>query len=117
MHFILDHNVDSAVGTMLRRRGHTVQTASELGVREALDDDLTVLADERGAALVTHDRTFSQRRRRNAIGKHLWLHCAEFAAADLLDRDLSLVVAMLNSRANCVVALSTHGVELSGEWK
>lgn len=117
MHFILDHNVDSAVGKMLRRRGHTVETASELGVREALDDDLTVLADERGAALVTHDRAFSQRRRRNAIGRHLWLHCAEFTAADLLERDLDLVIAMLGSRANCVVALSANGVELSGEWK
>lgn len=117
MHFILDHNVDAAVGSMLRRRGHVVETASELGIREALDDDLTVLADERGAVLVTHDREFSQRRRRNAIGKHLWLRCVEFAAAELLERDLELVVAMLNSRVDCVVALSTHGVELSGEWK
>ena len=102
---------------MLRRHGHAVEIASQLGVRTALDDDLTVLAHERGAVLVTHDRAFSQRRRRNAIGKHLWLNCAEFTAADLLERDLALVETMLNSRVDCVVALSPHGVELSGEWR
>ncbi|MDQ3764180.1 MAG: DUF5615 family PIN-like protein [Actinomycetota bacterium] len=71
--FVCDHDVDAAVAMMLRKAGHEAWTAADAGLYRAGDDDLTVYADNKGAVLISHDTEFSQRRRRNMIGKHIWL--------------------------------------------
>ena len=52
MRFLLDNDVDAAVGKMLRRERHECWTASQVGLAAAMDDELTVWAADRGAALV-----------------------------------------------------------------
>jgi Domain of unknown function (DUF5615) len=42
--FLLDHDVDAAVGRMLRRHRHECLTASQVGLATATDDALTVWA-------------------------------------------------------------------------
>lgn len=60
MRFLLDHDVDAAVGKMLRHRGHECWTAGSAGLATAQDDDLTVWATEHVAAVVSTDREFGQ---------------------------------------------------------
>lgn len=52
---------------MLVRRGHDAWTAAQAGLNQEPDDTLTVYAYERDAVLLTHDREFSQRRRKNVV--------------------------------------------------
>jgi Domain of unknown function (DUF5615) len=42
--FLLDHDVDAAVGQTLRQRGHECWTAGSAGLARARDDELTVWA-------------------------------------------------------------------------
>jgi predicted nuclease of predicted toxin-antitoxin system len=114
--FCLDNDVDVAVGRMLRHRGHECWTVHQAGLAAASDDALTVYATERKAVLVTHDREFSQRRRRNTVGRHLWLNCEQFHAEQLLGQHLDEVIRLLNSRQDCMVSISQAGVEISWGW-
>jgi predicted nuclease of predicted toxin-antitoxin system len=57
--FLLDHDVDAAVGRMLRRHRHQCLTASQVGLATATDDALTVWATEHGAVVISTDVEFS----------------------------------------------------------
>lgn len=77
MRFLLDNDVDAAVGRMLRRHRHECLTARQVGLATAADDALTVWASEQGAVVVSTDVEFSRRRMKNAIGHHVWLRCKD----------------------------------------
>lgn len=97
MRFFLDNDVPVSVGKMLRNRGHECWTAAEAGLAtEGQDDNLTVYAEAHHAVLVTLDREFSQRRRKNPIGRHVWLHCPDPEAAAVLDAHLVEVLRLLH---------------------
>lgn len=115
--FLLDHNVDVDVARMLRRHGHRVHSASELGAKDARDDELTVTATNKGGwVVVTHDREFSQRRLRQAMGRHLHLRCDEWLAAELLEARLNEVVGVLQHLEHVTLQLSEHGLTLRSSW-
>jgi predicted nuclease of predicted toxin-antitoxin system len=115
--FFLDHDVDVAVGRALRRAGHECWTAADAGLFRDSDDALTVYAGNRRAVLVTHDHEFSERRRLNVTGHHLYLRCAEWDAADLLLSHLDQIVRLFQRRADLYVRLSANGaVETSQQW-
>lgn len=87
MRFLLDNDVDHAVASLLRGFGHDVVAASEVGLGGAVpaaDDEVTVYAIDRGMTVVTHDRAFTARRKRNTIGLHVRLMCAQPDAPDVL---------------------------------
>jgi predicted nuclease of predicted toxin-antitoxin system len=65
LRFLIDHDVDAAVGTMLRRRRHECWSASEVGLAAAADDLLTVWAYDHDAAVVSTDKEFGRRRMKN----------------------------------------------------
>ena len=67
MLFLLDHDVDAAVGRMLRRRQHDCHTAGDVGLEQARDDALTVCASQHGAVVVSTDREFGQRRMKTRL--------------------------------------------------
>jgi predicted nuclease of predicted toxin-antitoxin system len=115
--FLLDHDVDAAVGRMLRQRHHECWTASAVGLAAASDDALTVWASEHGAVVISTDREFGQRRSRNAIGLHVWLHCADWDASTVLGAHLSDVVARLEARSDLTVRVSKEGVSDSSDWR
>jgi hypothetical protein len=74
LRFLLDNDVDYGVARVLRRHGHDVVTADDVGlagVDSAEDDALTVYGLEHGRVVVTHDREFTTRRRRNTLGLHV----------------------------------------------
>jgi predicted nuclease of predicted toxin-antitoxin system len=117
MRFILDHDVDVAVGAMLRRNRHECWTAVDAGLQQDRDDDLTVYACGKRAVLVTHDREFSARRRRNAIGHHLWLDVDEWEAASLLEARLDEVCKWFERFADLTLRLTRGGLYPSRGWQ
>ena len=116
MRFVCDHDVDAAVAATLRRLGHDAWTAANAGLSAVSDDELTVYADDQSAALLTHDTEFSKRRRRNVVGKHVWLRCSEMDAADLIEDRIDELVAALCVRKAVWVRLSAEGLSLSFAW-
>lgn len=117
MLFLLDENVDAAVGVMLRREGYPCLLAQRAGLSGASDDDVSVYAHNHHAVVVTHDEAFSRRRRKNVYGKHLWLRCREDAAPGLLRLHLPEVVNQMQYREALVMVVSPSGVEVfPHEW-
>jgi predicted nuclease of predicted toxin-antitoxin system len=115
--FLLDHDVDAAVGKMLRQRKHQCWTAGAAGLATATDDDLTVWATEHLAAVVSTDREFGRRRMKNAIGHHVWLRCLDWEAADVLDIYISGVIELLEGRVDVTVRVSKDaGIDASSNW-
>lgn len=117
MRFFLDHDVSVDVARMLREERHECWTAGDAGLGEAADDALTVYAGHKGAILVTHDREFSQRRRRNVSGWHVQLRCHEWEAADLLRTHLSYVIEMTGRYEDIFFAMSARGCETHHGWE
>jgi predicted nuclease of predicted toxin-antitoxin system len=115
--FLLDHDVDAAVGRMLRQRHHECWTAGAVGLAAASDDALTVWASGHSAVVVSTDREFGQRRTRNAIGLHVWLHCPDWEASAVLSAHLDEVATRLEARTDLTVRVSKEGVTDSSDWR
>jgi predicted nuclease of predicted toxin-antitoxin system len=110
--FFLDNNVDAAVRTVLFRAGHVCWTAASAGLAAANDDSIAVYADQKNAVLVSHDKAFAERHKRNTTGKHLWLRCEPPDAAQIVDRHLSEILQQLASLSHVVVEVSAERVRL-----
>jgi predicted nuclease of predicted toxin-antitoxin system len=107
--FFLDHNVPASVRGMLISQAHECWTAAEAGLAEVQDDNLSVYADSKRAALITFDREFSQRRRENPIGHHIWLSCPEHKAALVLLEHLGQILQLLH-REHVMIRVTEDGV-------
>jgi predicted nuclease of predicted toxin-antitoxin system len=114
--FLLDHDVDAAVGRMLRRHGHECLTASQVGLAAATDDALTVWASKHEAVVVSTDREFSRRRMQNAIGHHIWLRCPDWEAAAVLEAHLVEVITRIDARSDLTVRVSADALTDSSAW-
>ena len=116
MLFLLDHDVDAAVGRMLRQKRHKCHTASEVGLAQARDDALTVWASEHGAVVISTDREFGQRRMKNAIGRHVWLRCLDWEAGEVLAGCLDELAGRLGAQPDMTVRVSKEGLTVSLDW-
>ena len=116
MRFVLDHDIDVACRTWLNQNGHTAWTVGEAGRATAEDQDQSIYAQEKGAVLITHDRGFSQEKRRNAHGKHIMLKCPEPDAADVLARHLPHVLGHLR-REHVTVVMSRDVFSVYSNWE
>jgi predicted nuclease of predicted toxin-antitoxin system len=114
--FVLDHDVDARIVGLLVRQGHECWTVANANLYDAADDTITVYADERQAVVVTHDREFSRRRRRNPVGMHLQLRCLEPDAAELLEKHLDHVLSLLKGAQHIFIQLSAEGCTASYKW-
>jgi predicted nuclease of predicted toxin-antitoxin system len=116
--FLCDQQVDARVAVALRRLGHDAWTVANAGRSRAEDDELTVYADDRDAVLISHDVEFSERRRRNVVGRHIFLRCNEWDAAELIERHLDDLLPMLSRYSDVWVKLSgLERPELSFRWE
>jgi len=114
--FFLDHDIPVSVRKMLQGEGHKCWTAAQAGLAsEGQDDKLTVYAAAHHAVLVTLDRQFSERRRRNPIGQHIRLRCREPEAAGVLAMHLPKVLEYLD-RDHVTLTVSQQGVRADSEW-
>ena len=106
MRFLLDNDVDSGVATVLRRGGHDVVTAYDVGlagVDSAEDDELTVYGTDRGRVVITHDREFTSRRKRNTIGLHVRIRVEQPDAAEVIENRLGELIEALSWTESAVV--------------
>lgn len=83
----------------------------------AADDELTVYAMSKDAALLSHDVEFSDRRRRNVVGRHIFLRCNEWDARELVERHLADLLPILERHRDVWVRLSAEGPALSFDWQ
>lgn len=116
MRFLLDHDVDAAVGRMLRQRGHECWTAGQAGLARAKDDELTVWAAEHQAVVVSTDGEFGQRRMQNGIGWHVWLRCSDWEAGEVLAAHPDEVLTLLEARNDLTVRVSKEDLSDSSRW-
>lgn len=68
MRFLLDQDVYAATSRFLRRLGHDVACAAEIGLSQASDQQLLELAQEQDRILMTRDRDFGTLVFLNEIG-------------------------------------------------
>lgn len=95
MRFVLDEDVSAVVARMLKEQGHEAWTASQANLSAGGDDDLSAYAHDKRATVLTHDREFSNRRKRNPIGRHVRLACREPDGPAVLERFLDELVQRL----------------------
>jgi predicted nuclease of predicted toxin-antitoxin system len=115
---VCDHDVDARVAARLRKLGHDAWTAAQAGLSRARDDELTVYADDQRAVLISHDSEFSQRRRRSVVGRHIFLQCNEWDAADVLERHLDFMLSVLDRHEDVYVRVSPDSQpKLSFLWE
>ena len=116
MRFYLDNDVDARCRRKLEAAGHDCWTAAEAGRADAPDDDQTVYAHQHGAVLITHDREFTERRKRNTIGRHVRLCCEQPDGPNLLAMWLDDVIPVLEHRSHVVVELHPNGFSAHTAW-
>lgn len=112
-----DNDVDAAVAALLRNEGHEAWTASEAGLAEASDADLAVYADDQGAALISHDREFSQWRQANTSGQHIVLMVPQPDAAEVVAEYLDQLLFALEHNPHVVIEVRRDSYRVHrGRW-
>lgn len=115
LRFFLDQDVD--VRNQLQNLGYECWTASEAGLGSSGDDELTIYAQNRDATLLTHDREFSRRRQKNVIGRHIWLDCNEWLAAEVVQRHIDELAPLLERKQDLFVHITVARCTLSYAWQ
>lgn len=116
MRFVIDQDVDARLVKVLVAAGHEAWTVSHAGMPDAKDDDISVYAAEKGAAVITHDREFSNRRRNNPHGRHVQLGCVEPEAPALVAEFVDRLVDLIEPHEDVFAHLSKEGVNIHLRW-
>ncbi len=117
MRFYLDNDVDARCRRTIEAAGHECWTAAQAGRADAPDDDQTIYANEHDAVLVTHDREFTDRRKRNTIGRHIRLCCEQPDGPGVLATWLDDVSPVLERRTHVVIELYAEGYSVHVAWR
>ena len=106
LRFYLDNDVDVTCAAVIRSAGHECWTASQAATQNDDDDEQTVYAVDKGAVIITHDREFTNRRKRMPIGHHVRLRCHQMDGPDLLEQALDQIVSFLGASPDMVLEVS-----------
>jgi predicted nuclease of predicted toxin-antitoxin system len=117
LRFYLDHDVDARCRRVLEKEGHHCWTASQAGRGEAGDDDQTVYATDRDAVVITHDREFTERRKKNSIGRHVRLMCEQPEGPELLERHLPSIVSLAAAIEHVTIEVQHTKVTHYVDWQ
>lgn len=116
MRFFLDENVEYEVARRLKTLGHEAWSAVDAGLSSSNDDEVTVYAQDHNAILLTHDREFSARRRKNVVGFHVELRCPETEAAELLTKRIDTILDLVSRFDDVFISLSKERLDMSHRW-
>jgi len=108
--FYLDHDVDARLCKMLESWGHTAWTANQAGNALAADNDQSVYAATRGAALITQDQELAAQRKRRTIDQTVLLRCEAPDVIEVLELHLANVVHILEHRPHVVIEVTRDRV-------
>lgn len=117
MRFVLDHDVPRACLEVLTTRSHEAWTVGDAGRATASDDDQTAYAMEKGAVVLTLDREFTLRRRRNTIGRHVRIACPEPDAARVLATYHDDVLPLLEHHVDITIEVRPSGIRTFHNWE
>lgn len=117
MRFVLDQDVHAGCRRVLLDAGHECWTVGEAGRATAEDDDQSVYASSKGAVLVTQDQEFTQRRKRNAIGRHVRIKCAAPDAPAVLAAHLEELLGVLDALPNVTIEVSRDRLTTWTQWR
>jgi predicted nuclease of predicted toxin-antitoxin system len=106
LRFYLDNDVDVTCAAVIRAAGHECWTASQAATQNDDDDEQTVYAVDKGAVIITHDREFTNRRKRLPIGHHVRLKCHQMDGPALLEQALDRIVSFLAASSDMVLEVS-----------
>ncbi len=109
MRFVLDHDVDDEVCTILIRARHQCWDAAD-AIADPDDDAISVYAEEKNAIVISHDRKFADRRKDNTFGQHVQLACNSPDAVEVLTLHLDELITQLRAGTG-VYEVSWAGVE------
>jgi len=115
--FYLDNDVDTGCRKTLIAAGHDCWTAEQAARSDADDDDQAVYADDRGAVVVTHDKEFTDRRKRNTIGQHVRLCCEQPDGPEVLRGWLPEILPILANRPDVVIEVQSSGLKVTIRWE
>lgn len=79
---------------------------------DASDDDVSLWADKRGAVVITHDREYFNRRKRNTFGRHVRLACKDWEAVAIIERHLPDIVKLIPTRDAVVIKVTSERVKI-----
>lgn len=117
MRFVLDNDVDAAIGVMLRSRRHQAWSVAKAGRADGADVEHAVYAHSKGAAFITHDAEFTQWRARTTIGQQVRLCCQHIDAVEVLERWLDEVVQILERHPDVVIYVKRGGIDVRSGWE
>jgi hypothetical protein len=117
LRFFLDNDVDVRVcRDVLTPLGHNCWSAGQAGRYLESDDSHTIYARDKDAIVITHDREFTERRRRAAIGRHIQMDCEQPDACEILSRYIEELVPILAAAENITVVIRRDGYATFYGW-
>jgi predicted nuclease of predicted toxin-antitoxin system len=108
---VLDTDVDTGVANVLNRAGHDCWRSTDGLAPDAEDDEVSVYADDRQAVVITHDREFTERRKKNTFGKHVRMTCEQPDACGVIEERLEELIPILEETSDIVVEVSATKVK------
>lgn len=116
--FYLDNDVDIECVGVLVSAGFKCWSASQAGTQSDQDDEQTVYATDKLAVLITHDRAFTDRRKKMPFGHHVRLCCHQLDAPELLRQSLPKIIAILQASPDMVLEVhpGRNGVAEVDMW-
>lgn len=116
MRFVLDHDVDQAVRGVLIRARHDCWLAFE-AIKDPADDAVSVYADDKGAAVISHDREFADRRKARTFGQHVQLACPQPEAVAVVTARLDELVEKMKAGVGVYVVTRDHVKVYPPRWE
>jgi hypothetical protein len=115
--FVLDEGVDASIAGRLNAKGQEAWAVVRANLAGVTDEVVAVYGHTMGNAIVaTHDAEFSRWRRKNCIGRHLYLDCLETVAGDLLDEHLDHITMMMSTHVDLFCRVSVSNIEFVWHW-
>lgn len=101
--FYLDNDVDVTCAKVIAAAGYRCWSTSQAASQRSSDDEQTVYATDKGAVLITHDREFTNRRKKLPMGHHVRLVCHQMDGPGLLDAALGMIATSLAASPDMVL--------------
>lgn len=117
MRFVIDHDVDVAVCQVLTDAGHDCWRAPDGLALDGVDDEISVYADDKRAVVVTHDRVFTDIRKKATFGQHVRLACKHPHAARVMRDRLPELLDKLAAGTGVYTVSASRVVRHPPQWK
>jgi predicted nuclease of predicted toxin-antitoxin system len=110
--FVLDEDVDARLVHVFEDRHHQCWTVPNAGLANAVDDDVSVYADNKKAVLITHDKELAHRRQISYFGALVFLKCSEPHACEVVERQFEDIIRLIPKHQAVVILVTPTQVKI-----